>query len=64
LSYGGNANYLLASFAAKSNVEVVNFGTGSGSEAARMVLNAYVLSTESLVQYEVSLNQQCHSKMK
>ena len=46
LNYGSNANYLLASFAATGNAETVNFGNGSGSESKRMVLNAYVLSTE------------------
>lgn len=44
-SLGSNADYLRIGFTATGASQVVNFGNGSYSEPARMVLNAYALET-------------------
>lgn len=46
-SLGTNADYIRATFVAASSTEVIDFGTGSGSEPERMVLNAYALEETS-----------------
>lgn len=49
LDFGSSADYLRISFSANASTQVVNFGTGSGAEAQRMVLNGYVLQNVTSV---------------
>lgn len=46
LNFGNVADYLRVEFTAASATELITFGNGSGSEPARMVLNAYALHAE------------------
>lgn len=46
-NFGNDADYIRIGFVADAATQTLTFGTGSGNEAERMVLNAYVLSHET-----------------
>lgn len=54
-NFGSTADYINIDFTASGSSEVISFGTGSGSEAARMILNAYALSGPSAQDIAVPL---------